>query len=33
MFARLSSPCNVGRLLGFSFFAESYCCRDDVFGF
>ena len=33
MFARLSSPCNVGRLLGFSFFAESCCCRDDAFGF
>ena len=33
MFARLSSPRIVGRLLGFSFFAESCCCRDDAFGF
>jgi hypothetical protein len=31
--ARLSSPRNVGRLLGFSFFADSCCFRDDVFGF
>jgi hypothetical protein len=31
--ARLSSPCNVGRLLGFSFFAKSCRCRDDAFGF
>ena len=33
IFARLSSPCNVERLLGFSFFAKSCCCRDDAFGF
>jgi hypothetical protein len=33
MFDRLSSPCNVGRLLAFSFFAESCCCRGRRFRF
>jgi hypothetical protein len=32
IFVRLSSPCNVGRLLGFSFFAESCRCHDDACG-
>ncbi len=33
MFAALSSPGHVGRLLGFSFFADSCCFRDGAFGF
>jgi hypothetical protein len=33
MFAVLSSPEHVVRLWSFSLFADSFCCRDDAFGF
>ena len=33
MFAALSSPCHVARVWGFLFSRDSFCFRDDAFGF
>ena len=32
MFAALSSPSHLVRLLGFLFFVDSFCCGDDAIG-
>jgi hypothetical protein len=33
IFAALSSPSHVARLLGFLFSVDSFCCGDDAIGF